>query len=128
MPRRKRHRTGDSGTTYNRQVICGYVTGPAVKKGYEEVVRRINRIPGLPHTVSVSSVVGRLVERMLPFLMDQEPKTLLMELIKEGEENAKATSVVGRGQGGDGRRAPQPERAGRKAQGASPRGRAAGQA
>lgn len=68
---------------YNRRVMCGYVSSAVVLKGYERLVRRINAVAKGKHKVTVSALVGRLIERMLPFLIDQTPETLAAELAKE---------------------------------------------
>jgi len=65
------------GGIYNRQVICGYVSGERVKEGYELVVRRINQASGDKHKVTVSALVGKLIERMLPFLLERGPAAIV---------------------------------------------------
>lgn len=81
----------ERASRYNRRVICGYVSGDVVLKGYESLARRINAVrihtgPKKRHKVTVSALAGRLLERMLPFLMDQTPETLAKELDRKAND------------------------------------------
>lgn len=91
---------GERKSRYNRRVICGYVSGPEVLRKYEVLAERISAVLKRDktrkyHKVTVSALAGRLLERMIPFLVDQTTETLARELVKEDDDaKAKAKPTV----------------------------------
>ncbi len=81
MSPRKGKAKGRPPTSYNRRVMCGYVAGPEVIKGYQALVRRMNDVrPKGEHKITVSALAGRLLEGMLPLMEKHTPEQVLKGL------------------------------------------------